>query len=70
MLFDTPMSDKQIEEWLSTLPDDTGSHPLLVPARFTPPNCPTDDAKRMRVSLIDLGQGMFSHCLLWITKPI
>jgi hypothetical protein len=62
MLLDMSMSDEQIEEWLSTLPDDNRSHPLPLPTGCTP-NCPLDVAKQIRVTLIDFGQGMFSRAL-------
>ena len=56
MLFYTTMDDDEITRWLSELPDDGRARPLPL-ERGIDWNCDIEQAKRIRVKLVDLGQG-------------
>ena len=57
MLFCTTMDDDAIERWLSELPaDDDKAHPLPLEPGIEH-NCDIEQARRIRIKLVDLGQG-------------
>lgn len=65
MLINVTMTTAEIEEWISTLPEDDEFHPLPLPTGFSP-----DRAEWMKLTLIDLGQGslyVFDHLLITLT---
>lgn len=57
MLFHTAMSAEEITSWISSVADDEESHPLPNPSWLTW-DCDLEEAKRIKVTLVDLGQGV------------